>query len=283
MPSKSTAPKTASKGKNAKKNADANAVVENIKVEITEPVIETAPDFSDDDEPEEVETINEVVNTEEPEESDDDDIEAQIKALQLKKLEKELKKNIIPLRKEYAEAFKSQLTQAEQRLKNLNEEIDRIKQSIIDVESGSFDEMLMNAEKAKLDKKPQTKNAVKKDDTEKRQSTSKNRPKNIAECFKRNTLLHHNKSGIDAYAMVYSCNGSIYACDENGVKIDGINIFKTINAFTNYNYEEKNKTLAKPRTTRNNAYIELKYKNDDGVWCSCDDLVSGKILTEQEK
>ena len=64
----------------------------------------------------------------------DEDLDAQIKALQVKKLRKEL-------------------STVEQRLSSLLEEIGKIKQSIIDVESGALDEMLIIQEIQRLDSK----------------------------------------------------------------------------------------------------------------------------------
>lgn len=64
----------------------------------------------------------------------DEDLDAQIKALQVKKLRKEL-------------------STVEQRLSSLLEEIVKIKQSIIDVESGALDEMLIIQEIQRLDSK----------------------------------------------------------------------------------------------------------------------------------
>lgn len=107
---------------------------------------------------------------------------------------------------------------------------------------------------------------------------SKDRPSNLTDCFKRNTLLLHNKSGICAYAFVCASSGNIFYCDENMNKI-GLVKFKTLNAFTTYNYEIKNKRDGTNRTTRNNAYLELKYKDNDGVWRECYNIVKGSNLT----
>lgn len=59
----------------------------------------------------------------------------------------------------------------------------------------------------------------------------------------------------------------------------GLVKFKTLNAFTTYNYEIKNKRDGTNRTTRNNAYLELKYKDNDGVWRECYNIVKGSNLT----
>jgi hypothetical protein len=106
----------------------------------------------------------------------------------------------------------------------------------------------------------------------------KDRPSNLTECFKRNTLLLHNKSGICAYAFVCASSGNIFYCDENMNKI-GLVKFKTLNAFTTYNYEIKNKRDGTNRSTSNNAYLELKYKDNDGVWRECYNIVKGSNLT----
>ena len=106
----------------------------------------------------------------------------------------------------------------------------------------------------------------------------KDRPSILTDCFKRNTLLLHNKSGICAYAFVCASSGNIFYCDENMNKI-GLVKFKTLNAFTTYNYEIKNKRDGTNRSTSNNAYLELKYKDNDGIWRSCYNVVIGNNLT----
>ena len=55
--------------------------------------------------------------------------------------------------------------------------------------------------------------------------------------------------------------------------------YDSINAFTNENYRRKNEREGTNRTLRNNAYVECLYKNDYGVWSSCDDLKDEIILT----
>ena len=112
----------------------------------------------------------------------------------------------------------------------------------------------------------------------KRVSINKNRPDTLKECFKRDTLLHHKKKGIDEYAMVCAKDGFVYMCDEH-MTTKGLS-FRSLNAFTNHNYTERNKREGSDRTTRNNAYIELVYKNDEGTWISCDEVVSNQILTQ---
>jgi hypothetical protein len=112
----------------------------------------------------------------------------------------------------------------------------------------------------------------------KRVSMNKNRPDTLKECFKRDTLVHHKKKGIDEYAMVCANDGFVYICDEQ-MTTKSLS-FRSLNAFTNHNYTERNKREGSDRTTRNNAYIELVYKNDEGTWISCDEVVSNQILTQ---
>lgn len=116
------------------------------------------------------------------------------------------------------------------------------------------------------------------------EKSDKHRPSSLTECFKRDTLLHHNKCGVNAYAMVCAENGLVYACDEQMNRTG--DVFKSLNAFTKSNYVEKNKKEGTARSTQTNAYVELQYKNDIDVWISCDTILSGVILTvlvEREK
>jgi len=113
----------------------------------------------------------------------------------------------------------------------------------------------------------------------KRVSMNKNRPDSLKECFKRDTLVHHKKKGIDEYAMVCAKDGFVYICDEQMTTKKSLS-FRSLNAFTNHNYTERNRRDGSERTTRNNAYIELVYKNDEGTWISCDEVVSNQILTQ---
>jgi len=111
-----------------------------------------------------------------------------------------------------------------------------------------------------------------------RVSKNLNRPKNIGQCFKPGTLIHHNKCGMNEYALVQS-NGSLVACDRNGVQKLGCPVFHSLNAFTQYNYEKRNERDGKRRTTRNNAYTETFYLNHQGQWISCVNLEEG-VLAE---
>ena len=114
---------------------------------------------------------------------------------------------------------------------------------------------------------------------EKKAHLPKERPGNLKECFKRDTLLHHKKKGIDAYAMFRAIDGFVYLSNEKMEWTEGI-WFRTLNAFTNHNYSERNKREGIERTLSNNAYIELIYKNDEGLWRTCDEIVSKQILTQ---
>jgi hypothetical protein len=111
------------------------------------------------------------------------------------------------------------------------------------------------------------------------EKTVKHRPSSLTECFKRDTLLHHNKCGVNAYAMVCAEDGLVYACDERMNRTGAV--FKSLNAFTKSNYVEKNKKEGTQRSTQTNAYAELQYKNDEGRWMTCDAVVSGTILTTE--
>lgn len=106
----------------------------------------------------------------------------------------------------------------------------------------------------------------------------KHRPSSLTECFKRDTLLHHNKCGVNAYAMVCAKDGLVYSCNERMNRTGAV--FKSLNAFTKSNYVEKNKREGTNRSTQTNAYAELQYKNDEERWMSCDTVVSGIILTD---
>jgi hypothetical protein len=255
---------------------------EPIKENINITIEETNPVFSDDEE-EKNETIEE--------EEEDEDLkqlrllEEQQQALKMKLKQKEAKKNILPLRKTHIDAFKTDLIRKEEELKYILKEIEGIKQSILDTENGDFDDLLIKMEihKNEVVEKPKTKNGVKKEKVEKittqKVANPKGRPKNLTECFKRDTLLHHNKSGINEYAFVYAVNGMIYPCDENMENKEG-GKGMTLNGFTEKNYAEKNKREGTNRTISSNAYTQLNYKNDDGIWCSCNDLKTGVILTK---
>jgi len=109
------------------------------------------------------------------------------------------------------------------------------------------------------------------------EKTDKQRPLSLTECFKRDTLLHHNKCGVNTYALVCAKDGLVYACDEQMNRTG--DVFKSLNAFTKTNYIEKNKKEGTTRSTNTNAYVELQYKNDKDLWMSCDAVVSGVILT----
>ena len=272
------------KVRKSKKNNPLNGAV--IDADLVEPenvVVpeETTPNYDTEEEKEVeiIETINEVENEEENEESDDEDLKA-LEALQKKIKQKELKKNIILIRKRHIDFFKNDLTNKEQQLKNMLLEIETIKQSIISVENGDDDELLINAELHKATKTQSVK-AVKKEGGSMRISKKIDRPTGrLTECFKRKTLIHHNKSGINEYAYICPDDGFVYACDENGIKKEGVEVFKTLNAFTNKNYADKNEREGKTRTTRNNTYETLIYKNDAGIWCSCADAIIGNVLTQ---
>ena len=126
----------------------------------------------------------------------------------------------------------------------------------------------------------QTINAVKHQEKMKdvkRVSTDMKRPKNITSCFKRDTLIHHNKGGNNEYAVISLTDGKIHRCDSEMKNIG--ESYDSINAFTNENYRRKNEREGTNRTLRNNAYVECLYKNDYGVWSSCDDLKDEIILT----
>jgi len=113
----------------------------------------------------------------------------------------------------------------------------------------------------------------------KRISSDKNRPKTFESVFLRDTLIHHNKCGNNEYAIWLKDNKHFRRCNsDKSFKND--ETFLTINAFTCKNYEDKNKTRKTPRTTRNNAFLETIFLNDNGVWCSCDELTNNKISTK---
>jgi len=282
----------------ANKKQTINAV-EPVKIVIVEPVevkpvevkpvedepVEDEPVFSDDEEEpqnEIIDSVEDVKEEEEDGEDSDEEIEAQIRALQKKKLEKDIKKNIINIRKFISDGMKIELENKEKQLKNILLEIESIKQSIADIDEGLNDDLLIKAEIIKKEQ-PQTIKAVKKDKPQKKEgvrvSTDMKRPKNLASCFKRETIIHHNKGGNNEYAMVYAVNGRVHRCN-NEMKEIGEG-YETINAFTNDNYKRKNERDGTNRTLRNNAYVECLYKNDAGIWCCCDDLRDGKTLTER--
>jgi hypothetical protein len=113
----------------------------------------------------------------------------------------------------------------------------------------------------------------------KRISVDKNRPKTFENVFLRDTIIHHNKCGNNEYVLWLKDNKHFRRCNsDKSFKSD--ETFLTINAFTCKNYEDKNKTREKPRTTRNNAFLETFFLNDNGVWQSCDELTENKIATK---
>jgi hypothetical protein len=113
---------------------------------------------------------------------------------------------------------------------------------------------------------------------ENRKSTNKKRPHCLSECFKIDTLLHHNKSRLNEYGVFVVKDKLIYRCDSNGI-ITGKETFKSLNSFTCNNYSNKNKLNGTNRTIRNNAYIECFYRNNSTTeWNTCDELKEGVIL-----
>jgi len=282
--------------------------------EIINNEVENNPVYSDDeDEPENkiIETKEEVI---EEEEDDDDGLTEEEKE---KLREAEEIKNKMRLRQEQKEYQKFKKLQGLGVMKEeVRRQLDMISQfvkenNIYDIVINLFNEndvmyciesiteededgMVLNNgadrylkplyEKMKQPiEQPQPIKAVKKEKVVKKEgvrvSTDMKRPKNLASCFKRDTLIHHNKGGNNEYAMVSSANGKVHRCNSE-MKEAGEN-YESINAFTNENYKRKNEREGTNRTLRNNAYVECLYKNDAGIWCSCDDLRDGKILTEK--
>lgn len=105
------------------------------------------------------EPVKQEEEVEEDEEDEDENalffLKAQTRELENKLKQKELKKNITLLRKPHVDAFRAEQQRKEQQIKNILEEIDIIKQSILNVENGCDDELLIRAELAKANK-PQT-------------------------------------------------------------------------------------------------------------------------------
>jgi len=279
-------PKAERKPRQSKKQTIKAVVPEPVPVE---PVpVEPDPVYSDDEEEPQNEIIETIEEVEEEEEEEDEDmkemrlLEAKQQELKNKIKAKEIRKNIINIRKNMTDALKNDLKNKEELLNHIQFEIESIKKEIEDVDNGSNDELLIRAEIALLEK-PQTIKAVKKDKTDKKEgvrvSTKISRPKNLASCFKRDTLIHHNKGGNNEYALVYAVNGKVHRCNEEMKNIG--ESYETLNAFTNENYKRKNEREGRNRVLRNNAYAECLYKNDAGIWCCCLDLIDGNILTEK--
>lgn len=172
------------------------------------------------------------------------------------------------------------LKEQQQRLVQLQKELDILQTGIVQCEAYLVRVMCGDEDEAILAQHTAIpppvacaqQNAEKKD---------KHRPSSLTECFKRDTLLHHNKCGVNAYAMVCAEDGLVYACDDRMNRTG--TAFKSLNAFTKSNYVEKNKKEGTTRTTQNNAYVELQYKNDEDLWITCDTVVTGTILTNKEK
>lgn len=164
------------------------------------------------------------------------------------------------------------LKEQQQRLAQLQTELDILQTGIVQCESYLVRVMCGDEDEAILAQHTPSPCTETKD---------KHRPSRLTECFKRDTLLHHNKCGVNAYAMVCAEDGLVYACDERMNRTGAA--FKSLNAFTKSNYVEKNKKEGTTRTTQNNAYVELHYKNDENLWITCDTVVTGTILTNKEK
>jgi len=159
-----------------------------------------------------------------------------------------------------------------------------VKETIIhlnmNTESGKNNDSILKAEQIKLEKHRNIKafkNVV--NSKHVRISIDKNRPKTFDNVFLRDTILHHNKCGIDEYVLWVNDRKHFRRCNVDK-SFKNNETFITINAFTRKNYEEKNKTREKPRTTRNNAFLETFFLNDNGVWNSCDELIENKIATK---
>jgi hypothetical protein len=171
------------------------------------------------------------------------------------------------------------LKEQQQRLAKLQKDLELLREEIVQGEAyldrvmrGEEDDAILAQQIASTEKNTAEKNVEK---------TDKHRPSSLTECFKRDTLLHHNKCGVNAYAMVCAEDGLVYACDERMNRTG--DVFKSLNAFTKSNYVEKNKKEGTNRSTQTNAYVELQYKNDEGVWMSCDTVMSDTILTSERK
>ena len=142
----------------------------------------------------------------------------------------------------------------------------------------SKDELILKAKQIKLEK--QTIKALSKVDGKgMRFSVDKKRPKTFENVFLRDTILHHNKCGNNEYVIWLKDHKHFRRCNfDKSFKSN--ETFITLNAFTRKNYEELNKTRKQPRTTRNNAFLETFFLDDDGVWHSCDELTENKTATK---
>jgi hypothetical protein len=153
-----------------------------------------------------------------------------------------------------------------------------VKEQHINMSKSDKDELILKAEQIN---RKQTIKTLSKVDGNKgmRFSVDKKRPKTFENVFLRDTILHHNKCGNNEYVIWLKDHKHFRRCNfDKSFKSN--ETFITLNAFTCKNYEELNKTRKKPRTTRNNAFLETFFLDDDGVWHSCDELTENKTATK---
>jgi hypothetical protein len=178
-------------------------------------------------------------------------------------------------------SFENDMVDKEQKLKHILIENETINQLIINNKSDENNESILKTEQIKLEKQHTIKAIKKIIDGNKtlRVSIDKKRPKTFENIFLRDTILHHNKCGNNEYVLWLKDYKHFRRCNfDKSFKND--ETFITLNAFTCKNYENKNKTRDHPRTTRNNAFLETFFLNDDGVWKSCDELTENKPATK---
>jgi hypothetical protein len=123
----------------------------------------------------------------------------------------------------------------------------------------------------------------KKEDGKKRVSVDKSRPKTQEDyqtIFTRDTIIHYNTGGHNEYCVFKIAHGLFIPSNAEGEIIDSNNVFKTLNAFCKFCIECKNAKNNTNRSVRIDAYNNTLYKNDDGVWCSNDDIKMGNVLTK---
>jgi hypothetical protein len=301
MPKKATETATSSKAKTAKGKtapvASQKALAEVKPVEeivmLTEEtnVLETAPDYSSEDEQEKTENITIIPEPEQDEDEDDDEEDETINDVVVEEDDEEVIHNKAMVKKysDIVEKTTADMLTKKKTFDETNKAIEAKYKALIaeeirvnnlsyhnavEKEQKVVNDALNKVEKYKLLlndncslKIPQNKtiNAVKKDGSTKKERTDLNRYKDLS-FIKSETIFKHKALGF-----CKNVNGLLWRCDADGVVPKITESYKSLNQFCSQNYIKMGRKTTKVRSWFEAEYFDKK----DQKFKTLNDVVEG--------